>query len=71
MPGVGIGAVLIALGAILRFAVTAEAEGFNVGTVGVILMIVGGLAVLLSALFWSSMFGTRERTTTTDHAHMH
>lgn len=70
MPGIGIGAVLIALGAILRFAVTADAEGFNIGTVGVILMIVGGLTVLLSAAFWSSWFGTREGRTT-DHVHGH
>ncbi|HVL90173.1 MAG TPA: DUF6458 family protein [Actinomycetota bacterium] len=71
MPGIGIGVVLIALGAILRFAVTADAEGFNIGTIGVILMIVGGVALLLSALFWSSWFGTRETRVSDGHAHGH
>lgn len=71
MPGIGIGAVLIALGAILKFAVTADAEGFNIGTVGVILMIVGGLTVLLSAAFWSSWFGSERETHRSDHAHGH
>lgn len=38
---------LIAVGAILRFAVTADAEGFNINNAGTILMVVGviGLAV--------------------------
>lgn len=71
MPGIGIGAVLIALGAILRFAVTADAEGFNIGTVGVILMIVGGLTLLLSAAFWSSWFGDRDAGHQSDHVHGH
>jgi hypothetical protein len=46
---------LIAVGAILTFAVSATAEGFDINTVGVILMIVGGLGLLLSLLFWSSI----------------
>lgn len=42
---------LIALGAILKFAVTDSVNGINLGTVGVILMIVGLIGLVLS-LFW-------------------
>ncbi len=69
MPGVGIGVFLLAVGAILKFAVTAEAEGLNLNAVGVILMIVGGLAVLLSMLFWSTLFGSRQETIVSDDHH--
>ncbi len=39
---------LIALGAILKFAVTADVSGVELSTVGLILMVVGGLGLLLS-----------------------
>ena len=39
--GIGGSLTLIAIGAILKFAVTKHINGINVGTVGVILMIVG------------------------------
>jgi hypothetical protein len=38
---------LIAVGAILNFAVTAELAGIELQTVGVILMIIGGLGLVL------------------------
>jgi len=41
---------LIALGAILTFAVTATVGGIEIQTVGVILMIVGGLGLVLGLL---------------------
>ena len=41
---------LIALGAILAFAVSVDAEGFNLNTIGIILMVVGGLGVILTLL---------------------
>ena len=41
---------LLAAGAILKFAVTDTADGINLETVGVILMIAGGLGILLSLL---------------------
>ena len=73
MPGIGIGVFLIAVGAILSFAVTVEAEGLNLNTIGVILMIVGGIAILASMLFWSSMpwAGRREVVDGHDHGHSH
>ena len=48
--GVGAGIFLIALGAILRFAVTAEMEGVSLEVVGNILML-AGIAVALISLF--------------------
>jgi hypothetical protein len=60
--GIGVSLFLLAVGAVLAFAVDVEAEGFNLNTMGVILMIVGALGLLLSLIFWSSWggFGRRE-----------
>ena len=53
--GIGFGIFLVALGAILRYAVTAEVAGIDIGTVGVILMVAGAVLFLLSLFFviWS------------------
>jgi uncharacterized iron-regulated membrane protein len=44
---------LIAVGAILRYAVTTTVSGINLQTVGLILMIVGIIGLLLSLLYWT------------------
>jgi hypothetical protein len=44
---IGTSLFLIAVGAILKFAVTAHVAGVNVHTTGVVLMIVGILGLLL------------------------
>lgn len=49
---------LIALGAILRFAVNVSTHGFSIHTVGVILMIVGIVGLIIS-LLWMMVW--RER----------
>lgn len=46
--GIGGSLFLVALGAILYWAVSVEAEGFNINTIGLILMIVGVVGVLLT-----------------------
>ena len=51
---IGASLFLIALGAILNFAVTAEFAGIQIQTVGVILMIVGVLGLVLTLYFLSS-----------------
>lgn len=66
--GVGTGLIIFAVGAIMRFAVSVTAKGFNLHAIGVILMIVGGIAFLVSLAFWSSWGGfggsaSRRRTT--------
>ncbi|MFP5375566.1 MAG: DUF6458 family protein [Acidimicrobiia bacterium] len=53
--GIGVSVFLIAVGAILAFAVDVTTEGVNLDTVGVILMIVGSIGLLASLLFWSSV----------------
>jgi hypothetical protein len=64
--GIGSSLVIFAAGAVMRFAVTVSSTHFNIGTIGVILMIVGGVGFVLSIIFWSSWGGVggvrRERT---------
>ena len=67
--GIGVGLFLIALGAILSFALGDDTLGsLNLDTVGIILMIVGAIGLLLSLLFWSSVapFRREERTVVRD-----
>jgi len=63
--GIGVSLILIAVGAVLAFAVHVSTSGFNVHTIGWILLIVGAIGALLSLIFWSSWggFGGERRTT--------
>jgi hypothetical protein len=47
---IGASIFLIAAGAILRFAVADSIDGVDLGTIGVILMVVGGLGLLLTLI---------------------
>jgi len=60
--GISISLLLIAAGAILTWAVSAEASGIDIQVVGVILLIVGIVGLVLSFIFWSSWggFGGRD-----------
>jgi hypothetical protein len=62
--GVGVSLLLIAAGAILTWAISAETSGVDLNTVGVILMVVGAAGLLLSLVFWSSWggFGTHRKS---------
>jgi hypothetical protein len=64
--GAGSSLVVIGIGAILDFAVTEHTSGFNINKIGLILMVVGGIGLLLSLVFWSSWggFGRSRRVTT-------
>ena len=46
--GIGVSLILIAVGAILTWAVSADVSGVDLQTVGVILMVVGAVGALLS-----------------------
>jgi hypothetical protein len=59
----GLGIVLVIVGAILEFAVTATAKGFSVHTVGMILLAVGVVAFVLGLVFMIT--GSSRRTTIT------
>ena len=64
--GIGVSIFLLALGAILAFAVDVQANGIDINTVGVILMIVGAIGLATSFLFWDRMgFGSSTRRTVT------
>jgi uncharacterized protein DUF6458 len=55
--GLGVGLFLIAVGAILAWAVNVNSSGVDLNTVGYILLVVGAVGVLLSLIFWSSWAG--------------
>jgi hypothetical protein len=54
MPALGLSLFLIAVGAILAFAITTAVEGVDIAAVGYILMAIGFVGLLLSLLFWTS-----------------
>ena len=49
--GIGTSLFLIALGAIFYWAVEFDISGLEISTIGVILMIVGGIGLLISLLY--------------------
>jgi hypothetical protein len=52
--------IVVAVGAILDFAITVtNTHGFNLHTIGVILMVVGGIGFVLSLVFWGTWGGFR------------
>ena len=57
--GLGMSLFLIAIGAILTFAVNVAAAGIDLNTIGVILIVVGAIGVLLSGIYWNSWGGFR------------
>jgi hypothetical protein len=58
--GIGTSIVLIAVGAILKWAVTATVSGVSIHTIGTILLIVGILGLVISLLFLGNAFGRRD-----------
>jgi len=60
--GIGVSVFLIAVGAILTFAVHATASGINIQTVGVILMIAGALGLVVTM----TIFAPRRRAPMVD-----
>jgi hypothetical protein len=59
--GIGTSLFLIAVGAILYFAVDANVSGLEISTVGIILMVIGIIGLLIS-LFFLSDWRRRYRT---------
>jgi hypothetical protein len=62
MPALGLSLLLLAVGAILAFAVGGAYAGISLYTVGIILLIVGGIGIVMSMLFLTSWapFGSRD-----------
>jgi hypothetical protein len=75
--GIGVSVFLVAVGAILTWAVHITTTGIDLGVVGVILMVVGFVGLLFSLLFWTSFAPfARDRETVretefVDHSHRH
>ena len=65
--GIGVSLFLIAIGAILVWAVSFEVAGIDITAIGVILLVVGLVGALLSLVFWSSWGGWGGRRRTTIH----
>jgi hypothetical protein len=63
--GIGTSLFLIAVGAILRWAVTGHVSGVNIHTVGLILLIVGIVGLLIS-LLWMLIWSRRDTVATRD-----
>lgn len=61
--GIGVSIFLIALGAILAFAVNVQTDGANLDTIGVILMVVGVIGLLATMLLWGDRAPLRRRDT--------
>ncbi|MEV4705600.1 DUF6458 family protein [Actinoplanes sp. NPDC049316] len=60
--GIGGSIFLLALGAILAFAVNADISGLDINVVGYVLMLAGLVGLIITVWFWNS----RRRTTVVD-----
>ncbi|MEO5610255.1 MAG: DUF6458 family protein [Ornithinibacter sp.] len=67
---IGLGIFLLALGAILYFAVEASVAGIDINTVGMILMVAGVLAIILSFVMSASRNRGRVGYTATRESHV-
>jgi fluoride ion exporter CrcB/FEX len=66
--GIGTSLFLIAVGAILRYAVSDAINGVNLQTVGLILLIVGVVGLIIS-VFMTLTYNRRETMVTRDRYH--
>jgi hypothetical protein len=62
--GIGFSIFLIAVGAIITFAVDVVVSGLNLNAVGIILMVVGGIGLVWSLVVATSARGWRSSNTT-------
>jgi hypothetical protein len=58
--GIGTSLLLIAVGAILHWAVSAHVNGIDLQAVGLILLVVGVIGLVISFL-WMAMWSDRQR----------
>ncbi len=65
--GIGVSVFLIAIGAILAFAVNLSVSGLDLSTIGVILMVVGAIGLVVTMLtFGGGGWGGRRTTVVED-----
>jgi hypothetical protein len=65
---IGTSIVLIAVGALMKYAVTAETDFIDIQTAGVVLMLVGILGLVLS-LFYTFMWSPQAQARRDDRDH--
>ena len=61
--GISLSIFLIAVGAILAWAVDAQVSGIDIQAAGIILVVVGVIGFIASIVFWSSWGGFGQRDT--------
>ena len=63
--GISLSILLIAVGAVLAWAVNAQVSGIDIQVAGIILVVVGAIGLVASLVFWSSWggFGNRDAAT--------
>jgi hypothetical protein len=64
--GIGVSVFLLALGAILTFAVQADINGLDINVVGIILMVAGAIGLLLTMLVFGRDRGVTEERVVRD-----
>jgi len=60
--GIGASIFLLAVGAILAFAVEVQTTGFDLNTIGIILMVAGAIGIVLTL----TVFGRSDRSVGAD-----
>ena len=59
--GIGTSLFLLAVGAILTYAVNVTVSGLDLNAVGIILMIIGAVGIIVSVIYWNSWGGFHRR----------
>lgn len=68
MTGMGLSAVALIAGAIMRYAISAHGKGFNVTKIGLILMIAGAIGFVISGILFASTKNSRTTGTRSMHS---
>jgi hypothetical protein len=62
VTGIGTSLILLAVGAVLAWAVDVDTNGFNVNTIGVILFVIGLVGLIVSLLVGFAIGGSNSTT---------
>jgi hypothetical protein len=68
LSGMGLSAVALIAGAIMRFAISVQTTGFNINKIGIILMIAGAVGFVISSILFASTRGAVVGGTHTLHS---
>ena len=68
LTGMGVSAVAIIAGVIMRYAIAVQTTGFNLHKVGIILIIAGAIGFVISTILFASTRGAAVGTTHTMHS---